>query len=130
MQYQCQVLVPVVGDPLREYSSASAGDNTTDMDVATDDLYVLTIGGVPAATALVTDTDGMKRWYLSHVCAHTRTGAGAMMIQYLQSAAAASGSRGIALSAFGPENVRLYAARGFQSDPEYTDGLEMSWDVN
>lgn len=128
LQYQCQRVIPAVGDPNRESSRAVCADLLT-LDPQNDDLYVLTIAGIPAATAVVGGTDAVGRWYIGHICGHTRTGAGAMLLQHLQSVVASKGAPGLALSAFDPENVRVYRARGFRSDPSYADGREMMWDV-
>ena len=129
LQYQCQLLTSKIGDPAREYSSTYSAE-TLELDPEHDQLFMLTIGGVPAATAVVAGTmDTVGRWYIGHICSHTRTGAGAMLLQHLQSLAAAEGIPGLSLSAFGPENIRVYKARGFLSDPAHPDGREMFWDV-
>ena len=130
LQYQCQVLAGDVGSDTRSWSSAVKADDI-DLHPDWDDLYLLTVGGVPSATAVVTATTPPGRWYIGWICGHTRTGAGAMLLQHLQSIVAATtpAVSGLALSAMTERTRQLYRDRGFRSLPEYPDGREMVWDV-
>ena len=129
LQYQCQVLSSPVGDAQRAGSAAHAAD-TIDLDPLYDALYVLTVGGQPQATAIVSGTDAQRRWYLALICGHHHTGAGALLLQHLQASAAATGVPGIALSAFGDACRDVYRQRGFRSLPNFPDGREMVWDAD
>ena len=132
LQYQCQVLTEPVGSTERECSDTTDA-NTVDIDPVFEDLFLLTVGGVPMATATVTcnpaaSFDG-QHWYIGLICGCTRTGAGAMLLQHLQSEVAAAGVRGLALSAFSDANVDVYRSRGFRSQPDVPSNLEMVWDM-
>ena len=129
--YQCQRLDEVVGSVRREHSSATEPDDC-DVSPAFEDLFWLVIGGVPVATASVgcnVAVNAGHRWYIGTICAHTRTGGGAMLLQHLQSEVAALGGavRGLSLTAFTDANVDLYRRRGFRIDVPGT--REMVWDA-
>lgn len=129
MQYQCQVLVSPVGSLKRQREGVRRPD-TLPLDPSHDHLFVLTVGGFPVATAVVQPAGVYNPYlYIGNICSHTHSKGGLMLLQHLKSFAAATSARGVKLSAWGSEQIHIYRAQDFQSDPEYTDGREMYWNV-
>jgi hypothetical protein len=129
MQYQCQVLASPVGAEGREWTSCGRQD-TLELDPQWMNLWVLTVGGTPLATAAVTEWPKEAGYlYVDSLCAHTGAGGGSMMLDHLKAYVHASAGRlqSIQLSTWDADGSRFYAQRGWVPDPAHPDGREMVW---
>jgi hypothetical protein len=78
MFYQCHVLTDGLGTWRRQHGRR--GDAWYPVQSGLDHLLIVSVGGVPLATAGVQDLANGDGWYISAICSGTRTGGGSLAI--------------------------------------------------
>lgn len=120
MYHQCETITGEFGT-WRRMRDGPRTDHYFPVDADADALLLVTVGGVPIATAGVQPCGDQASWYVSALCAVTRSGGGTLAVRHLQATA-----RTLRLDAVG-DAVSFYARLGFtrsNPDPVYQS---MQW---
>ena len=120
--YQCHTLSGDIGDPRHRRDYERRGDTSYPIQTAQDALVVVTVGGVPVATAGLQPNHGgdPTDWYISVLCAVTRSGGGRLLVRHLQ-----LHRRTLWADATGT-SVDFYRRMGF-AVPDERDPLHVCW---
>ena len=123
MFYQCHVLAGDFGSWHRMH--ARRLDHSFPADPTTDELVIVTVGGVPIASTGTQPkgSDGDDR-YISTLCAVTHSGGGTLAVRYLQ---ATIGTAAVLWADATDTAIGFYHRMGFVSPDPDNDRLRVRW---
>jgi hypothetical protein len=118
--HQCETITGEFGS-WRRMRDGRRGDNYFPITPETDALLLVTVGGVPVATAGLQPYSATKSWYITALCAVTRSGGGTLAVRHMQ-----TWGRKLLADATGT-SLGFYLRLGFTRANPDADPLSLQW---